>query len=69
MFKKNSKSVNPMLQNLAVNAPAVTSIATAGAAVGMAAYWIALAANAIGNTKASKPQQEEKKPAEKKNQQ
>lgn len=64
MFNRNKKSVNPVLQSLATNAPAVTSIASAGAAVGMAAYWLVSAANVI---KASKPQaqQEEKKPAEK----
>lgn len=65
MFRNNKKSVNPVLQSLATNAPAVTSIASAGAAVGMAAYWIYTAASAIGGDKASKPQQE-KKPAEKK---
>ena len=62
MFNRNKKSVNPVLQSLATNAPAVTSIASAGAAVGMAAYWLVSAANVI---KASKPQQETK-PAEKK---
>ena len=65
MFRNNKKSVNPVLQSLATNAPAVTSIASAGAAVGMAAYWIYTAASAIGGDKASKPQQK-KKPAEKK---
>ena len=61
MFKKKA-TVNPTLQHIAVNAPAVTSIAGAGAAIGMAAYWLVSAANVI---KASKPQQENK-PAEKK---
>lgn len=65
MFRSKKSSVNPTLQKLATNAPAVTSIASAGAAVGMAAYWLVSAANVI---KASKPQQETK-PAEKKNQQ
>lgn len=63
MFNRNNKkSVNPVLQAMASNAPAVTSIASAGAAVGMAAYWLVSAANVI---KATKPQQE-KAPAEKK---
>lgn len=65
MFKKNSKPVaNHTLQSIAANAQPVTTIAGAAAALGMAAYWIASAANVI---KASKPQaqQEEKKPAEK----
>lgn len=62
MFHNNKKAtVNPMLQSIANNAPAITNIASAGAAVGMAAYWLVTAANAI---KASKSQQE-KKPAEK----
>lgn len=66
MFRSNKKpAVNPTLQKLAVNAQPITSIASAGAAVGMAAYWIYTAASAIGGDKASKPQQE-KKPAEKK---
>ena len=64
MFKKKA-TVNPTLQKLAVNAPAVTSIASAGAAVGMAAYWLYTAASVIGGNKASKSQQE-KAPAEKK---
>ena len=68
MFRNKKSSVNPTLQKLAVNAPAVTSIASAGAAIGMATYWLVTAANAIGSTKASKSQQE-KAPAEKKNQQ
>ena len=64
MFRSKKATVNPTLQHIAANAPAVTSIASAGAAVGMAAYWLVSAANVI---KASKPQaqQEEKKPAEK----
>ena len=64
MFKSKKPATNPMLNKIAAQAPAVTSIASAGAAVGMAAYWLVSAANAI---KASKPQaqQEEKKPAEK----
>lgn len=67
MFKKNSKPVaNHTLQSIAANAQPVTTIAGAAAALGMAAYWITSAANVI---KASKPQQEEKKPAEKKKQQ
>lgn len=63
MFRNNKKSVNPVLQSLATNAPAVTSIASAGAAVGMAAYWLVSAANVI---KASSKPQQENKPAEKK---
>ena len=62
MFRNKKATVNPTLQSLATNAPAVTSIASAGAAVGMAAYWLVSAANVI---KASKPQQENK-PVEKK---
>lgn len=66
MFNRNKKpEVNPVLQSIAAQAPAVTSIASAGAALGMAAYWLVSAANLIGSTKASKPQQE-KAPAEKK---
>ena len=68
MFNRNKKpEVNPMLQNIAVNAPAVTSIASAGAAIGMAAYWLCTAANAI-KASSAKPQQD-KVPAEKKTQQ
>ena len=63
MFKKNSKPVaNPTLSKIAANAQPITTIAGAGAALGMAAYWLVSAANVI---KASKPQQENK-PAEKK---
>lgn len=68
MFNRNKKPVaNPTLQKLAVNAQPITSIASAGAALGMAAYWLYTAASAIGGDKASKSQQE-KKPAEKKQQ-
>lgn len=65
MFNRNNKksAANPMLQAMASNAPAVTSIASAGAAVGMAAYWLVSAANVI---KASSKPQQENKPAEKK---
>lgn len=66
MFNRNKKPVaNPTLQHIAANAQPITTIAGAGAALGMAAYWLVSAANVIGSTKASKPQQE-KKPAEKK---
>lgn len=62
MFNNKKKSVaNPTLQVLAANAQPVTTIAGAAAAVGMAAYWITTALDAI---KASKTQQENK-PAEK----
>lgn len=63
MFRSKKSSVNPTLQAIASNAPAVTSIASAGAAIGMAAYWLFSAANVI---KASSNSQQEKKPAEKK---
>ena len=65
MFRNKKKTANPTLQSIAANAQPVTTIAGAAAAIGMAAYWIASASNVI---KASKPQQEEKKPAEKKQQ-
>ena len=65
MFRNKKSTVNPTLQSIAANAQPVTTIAGAAAAVGMAAYWITTAANAI---KATKPQQE-KAPAEKKNHQ
>lgn len=61
MFKsKKSSAVNTTINKIAAQAPAVTTIAGAAAAVGMAAYWLVSAANVI---KASKPQQENK-PAE-----
>ena len=63
MFRSKNSSVNPTLQHIAANAPAVTSIASAGAAIGMAAYWLVSAANVI---KASSNSQQGKVPAEKK---
>lgn len=66
MFNRNKKPVaNPTLSKIAANAQPITTIASAGAAIGMATYWLYTAASAIGSNKASKPQQE-KKPAEKK---
>ena len=68
MFKKKA-TVNPTLQKLAVNAQPITSIASAGAAIGMATYWLYTAASAIGSSKAASKSHQEKAPDEKKNHQ
>lgn len=66
MFKKNSKPVaNPTLQSIAANAPAVSSIAGAAAAIGMAVYWINEANKSIRGQNTT-PSQQAKVPAEKK---
>ena len=66
MFKHNNKSsVNPTLQAIASNAPAVSSIAGAAAAIGMAAYWINEASKSIRGNNVT-PSQQGKAPAEKK---
>lgn len=65
MFRSKKPVANPTLSKIAANAQPITSIASAGAAVGMAAYWLYTAASVIGSNKASKPQQG-KVPAEKK---
>lgn len=65
MFNRNKKAtVNPMLQNIAANAPAVSSIAGAAAAIGMAAYWINEASKSIRGNNVTPSQQG--RPAEKK---
>lgn len=65
MFNRNKKSVNPTLQSIANNAPAVSSIAGAAAAIGMAAYWINEASKSIRGNNIT-PSQQGKVPAEKK---
>lgn len=65
MFRNKKKpAVNPTLQSIAANAPAVSSIAGAAAAIGMAAYWINEANKSIRGNNVAPSQQG--RPAEKK---
>ena len=68
MFNRNKKSsVNPILSSIASNAQPIATIASAGAALGMAAYWISEASKSIKGNNVTPSQQG--RPAEKKNQQ
>lgn len=65
MFRNKKKpAVNPTLQSIAAQAPAVSSIAGAAAAIGMAAYWINEANKSIRGNNVTPSQQG--RPAEKK---
>ena len=67
MFNRNKKSsVNPILSSIASNAQPIATIASAGAALGMAAYWISEASKSIRGNNVTPSQQG--RPTEKKQQ-